>query len=67
MKRLVAAHGPTGIVEQHGGRVMRTVTRTASLVVAGAAPGTKLNRATALGIPILTEREFPRRYPTLRR
>jgi DNA ligase (NAD+) len=55
------------IVEQHGGRVMRTVTRTTSLVVAGAAPGSKLNRAKALGIPILTEREFLRRYPTLRR
>jgi DNA ligase (NAD+) len=55
------------IVEQHGGRPMRTVTRTTSLVVAGAAPGTKLNRAKALGIPILTEREFLRRYPTLRR
>jgi DNA ligase (NAD+) len=55
------------IVERHGGRPMRTVTRTTNLVVAGAAPGSKLNRAKALGIPILTEREFLRRYPTLRR
>jgi DNA ligase (NAD+) len=54
------------IVEQHGGRPRRTVTRTTNLVVAGAAPGSKLNRAKALGIPILTEREFLRRYPTQR-
>jgi DNA ligase (NAD+) len=54
------------IVEQHGGRPMRTVTRTTSLVVAGAAPGSKLNRAKALRIPILTEQEFLRRYLTAR-
>jgi DNA ligase (NAD+) len=55
------------LVEQHGGRAMRTVTRTTSLVVAGSAPGSKLDRAKALGIPILSEREFLRRYPKLRR
>jgi DNA ligase (NAD+) len=55
------------LVEQHGGRPMRTVTRTTNLVVAGAAPGSKLNRAKKLGIPILTEREFLRRYQVLRR
>jgi DNA ligase (NAD+) len=55
------------IVEQHGGRPMRTVTRTTNLVVAGAAPGSKLNRAKALGIPILSERQFLQRYPSLRR
>jgi DNA ligase (NAD+) len=53
-------------VEQQGGRPMRTVTRATSLVVAGAAPGSKLERARALGIPILSEREFLRRYPSLR-
>jgi DNA ligase (NAD+) len=55
------------IVEQHGGRPRRTVTRTTNLVVAGAALGTKRNRAKALGIPILTERQFLQRYPSLRR
>jgi DNA ligase (NAD+) len=55
------------LVEQHGGRPGRAVTRTTNLVVAGAGPGSKLNRARALGIPILTEREFLRRYPALRR
>jgi DNA ligase (NAD+) len=55
------------LVEQHGGRPMRTITRGTSLVVAGSAPGSKLDRAKALGIPILSEREFLRRYPNLRR
>jgi DNA ligase (NAD+) len=55
------------LVEQHGGRAMRTVTHGTSLVVAGSAPGSKLDRASALGVPILSEREFLRRYPILRR
>ena len=49
-------------VEQHGGRAARTVTRTTNLVVAGAAPGSKLARAGTLGIPIVSGREFLRRY-----
>ena len=53
-------------IEQHGGRAMRTLTRATSLVVAGSAPGSKLERARALGIPILSEREFLRRYPAVR-
>ena len=53
------------LVEQHGGQAMRSLTRTTSLVVAGSAPGSKLDRARALGIPILSEREFLRRYPIL--
>lgn len=53
------------LVEQHGGRAMRTVTGATSLVVAGSAPGSKLARARALGISILSEREFLRRYPAL--
>lgn len=55
------------LVEQHGGRAMRTLTRATTVVVAGSAPGSKLDRARAVGIPILSEREFLRRYPTLRR
>jgi DNA ligase (NAD+) len=55
------------LVEQHGGRPMRTVTRATNLVVAGAGPGSKLHRAKALGVPILSERQFLQRYPSLRR
>ena len=54
------------LAEQHGGRPMRTLTRATGLVVAGSAPGSKLDRARALGIPILSEREFLRRCPILR-
>jgi DNA ligase (NAD+) len=55
------------LVERQGGRATRTVTRATNLMVAGSAPGAKLDRAKARGIPILSEREFLRRYSSLRR
>jgi DNA ligase (NAD+) len=54
------------LVAYHGGRPMRAVTRTTSFVVAGSTPGSKLDRARALGIPVVSEHEFLRRYPMLR-
>jgi DNA ligase (NAD+) len=54
------------VVEHAGGRSMHTVTRATNLVVAGSGPGSKLDRARALGIPVLSEREFLRRYSSLR-
>jgi DNA ligase (NAD+) len=54
------------LVEQHGGRAARTVTGTTDLVVAGAAPGSKLERARTFGIPIVSGREFLRRYAASR-
>jgi DNA ligase (NAD+) len=54
------------LVARHGGRPMRAVTRATRLVVAGSAPGSKVDRARALGIPVVSEREFLRRYPKLR-
>jgi DNA ligase (NAD+) len=54
------------LVAHHGGRPMRAVTRTTSFVVAGSTPGSKLDRARALGIPVVSEHEFLRRYPMLR-
>jgi DNA ligase (NAD+) len=53
-------------VARHGGRPMRTVTGATNLVVAGSAAGSKLDRARTLGIPVMSEREFLRRYPMLR-
>jgi DNA ligase (NAD+) len=50
-------------VARHGGRPMRAVTRRTSLVVAGSAPGSKPDRARALGIPVVSEHEFLRHYP----
>jgi DNA ligase (NAD+) len=50
------------LVERYGGRPMRSVTRRTSLVVAGSAPGAKLDRARTLRIPIVSQREFLRRF-----
>jgi DNA ligase (NAD+) len=50
------------LVERRGGRPMRVVTRATSFVVAGSNPGTKLVQAQALGVPVLSEKQFLRRY-----
>ena len=49
------------LVEQHRGRATRTVNRATSLLVVSAAPGSKLDRARALGVPIVSERTWLRR------
>jgi DNA ligase (NAD+) len=49
------------LVERHGGRALRAVTHDTDFVVAGGAPGGKSRRAQALGVPVLTERQFLRR------
>jgi DNA ligase (NAD+) len=58
--------GAEALVARHGGRPMRTVTRATTLVVTGSAPGSKRDRARALGIPVVSEREYWRRFPMLR-
>ena len=50
------------LVERRRGRVGDRVTRATSLVVAGSEPGSRLERARELHIPIITERQFLRRY-----
>ncbi|MBE7517715.1 MAG: NAD-dependent DNA ligase LigA [Thermoflexaceae bacterium] len=42
-------------IQEAGGRVGNTVTKTTSFVVIGADPGTKLARAQALGVPTIDE------------
>ena len=45
----------TALIERHGGKVTGSVSRKTSYVVVGDAPGSKLQKAQELGVPILDE------------
>ena len=43
------------LIESHGGKVAGSVSKKTNYVVAGADAGSKLDRATELGVPIIDE------------
>ena len=50
----------TRLIEENGGEVASSVSKTVDLVVAGDDAGSKLDKATKLGIHIIDEEEFKR-------
>jgi DNA ligase (NAD+) len=51
----------TALIEQSGGRVIDSVSKKTSFVLAGDAPGSKLEKARTLGIEVIDEAELKRR------
>lgn len=46
------------LIEEKGGRVSGSVSKNTDYLIAGANPGSKYNKALALNVPILSEKDF---------
>jgi DNA ligase (NAD+) len=46
----------TALIEEHGGRVTSSVSKKTSFLLAGADPGSKLDKAREIGVPIIDEK-----------
>lgn len=59
----IAREDAEALVERWGGRAANSVSKQTSFVVAGPGAGTKLDRAKALGVPVLDEGQFLEMLP----
>ena len=46
------------LIEAHGGKVLGSVSKKTSYVLLGASPGSKADKAVALGVPVISEADF---------